>query len=268
MVSDRMKSTVFLGGGRITSALLAGLRLRNYRQRIVVYDRNRTKMTNLRRLHGVTIETDLTEATAQAGLLIVAVQPSSVRKLLLQSGDLGEPGVAISLAAGIPLAKLRELTCDRVRWARAMPSPACRMGIGLTALAFPRNSPESVRKRANNFFAHVGKVVELPESRFDAFTVAYSPSHGYHAMSTLAAAAEAAGLDAKTAALAAAHALADSIISWREGTESLTHLLREATTPGGIAAAVMRTMDRAGYRELVKRSLRVGMQQARANARN
>jgi pyrroline-5-carboxylate reductase len=119
----------------------------------------------------------------------------------------------------------------------------------------------------NAFFGEVGQVIELPESRYDAFTVTYSCSHGYHALATLARAAESVGLDRKTALVAAAHALGDGILSWREGNISLPDLLREAATPGGIAATTMSAMDDAGYQRAVERGVRSGLARTRRNAR-
>ena len=52
-------AVVFLGGGRITSALLAGLRLAGFRQPIVVHDRNPHKLRQLQRLYDVQAEPDL-----------------------------------------------------------------------------------------------------------------------------------------------------------------------------------------------------------------
>ena len=86
-----------------------------------------------------------------------------------------------------------------VRWARAMPSPVARSGRGLTALTFDRDFPAAARREVRSFFARVGQVFEIPESKFDAFTVTYSSSHGYHALAALAGAAEKLGLDRKTA---------------------------------------------------------------------
>ena len=101
----------------------------------------------------------------------------------------------------------------------------------------------------------------------DAFTVTYSPSHGYHALAALAAAAEKLGLDHSTAMAAAAHALADAIAACREGQVSLAALLHEAATPGGTAAAVMDAMDRHGYRRAVNNGLAAGLKRARKNAK-
>jgi pyrroline-5-carboxylate reductase len=109
--------------------------------------------------------------------------------------------------------------------------------------------------------------MEIPEKQFDAFTVTYSSSHGYHALAALARAAEAIGLDRKTALMAAAHALADGIIAWRAGNLSLQKLLKEAATPGGIAEAVLADLDQAGYRRIVQNGLRAGIKRAQKNAK-
>ncbi len=262
-----MSTVVFLGGGRITSALLAGLRLARVKDRIVVHDRNPGKLRGLERLYRVTVEPDLRRAVRRADLLIVAVRPDSVRELLRSIGTVSRPVLAISLAAGVPLRVLSKTLDPPIRWARAMPSPACRSVRGLTAVTFPRALPRQDRKRMRAFFANVGQVIEIPESKFDAFTVTYSSSHGYHALATLARSAQGIGLDRKTALLASAHALADGIVAWRNGKHSLEALLEEAATPGGIAATTMASMDSAGYGVAVQEGVRAGLRRARANAR-
>ena len=122
------------------------------------------------------------------------------------------------------------------------------------------------RARVRELFETVGQVIEVPERSFDAFTATYSSSHGYHALATQASAAQRAGLDRKTALTAAAHALADGIHYWREGALSVDELLREAVTPGGIAAATMSAMDKAGYRRAVQKGIHAGITQARRKA--
>ena len=256
---------VFLGGGRITGALLAGLRVAKYDQPIVVHDRHPHKLRKLKRQYDVKVEPDLHRAVQQAHLLIVAVRPDSVRHLLQQLGTI-QTTIAVSLAAGIPLKNLRSWMGRPVRWARAMPSPVARSGRGLTAITFERDFPVTARREIRDFFARVGTVLQIPESKLDAFTVTYSSSHGYHALSALAGAAEKLGLNRKTAVTAAAHALADGILAWRDSDISLDALLHEAATPGGIAAATRASMDKSGYKRIVERGLRSGMSHAKKNA--
>jgi pyrroline-5-carboxylate reductase len=276
-----MSTIVFLGGGRITSAILAGLRLLNHGNRLLVHDRNPEKLRRLKKQYAVAVESDLNSAVNQADVLVVAVRPNSIHELLgaivnatvkISRRGNAKPTsrprrlLAISLAAGVPLRVLSKLTGPTVNWARAMPSPVCRSGRGLTAIAFPRGLAYADRKRVHGLFARVGQVIEIPESKFDAFTVTYSSSHGYHALATLAEVAQKAGLDRNTALLASAHALADGIIAWRDGSSSLESLIEEAVTPGGIAAATTSAMDAAGYERAVRQGVAAGLRRARANA--
>jgi pyrroline-5-carboxylate reductase len=262
----RVKATVFLGGGRITGALVAGLRLAKYDTPILVHDRNPGKLRQLKKEYGVGIEPDLHSAVKQAELLIIAVRPDSVSKLL-RAIEIGRPVTVVSLAAGIPLSKLRVRLPSPARWVRAMPSPVCRSGRGLTALVFDQNFSRAAKRKVRDLFEKVGTVLEIPESQFDVFTSTFSSSHGYHALAALAASAERLGLNRKTALTAAAHALADGILSWRECKSSLDRLLEEAATPGGTAAAAMKAMDSAGYERSIQQGLRAGMARARKNAK-
>jgi pyrroline-5-carboxylate reductase len=268
-----MKDTVFLGGGRITGALVAGLRLAGYERPIVVHDRNPEKLRRMKRELGggkfrLDIARDLKSAVGRAEMLVIAVRPASVAQLLEEVARCGaatRSKVAVSLAAGVPLRELRGHLGASMHWARAMPSPVCRVGRGLTALNFERSVTLPERKRVRQFFAQVGPVLEIPESQFDAFCTAFSPSYGYHALATLAEVAREAGLDRKVAVTAAAHALGDGILYWKQARQSLEELLEEAATPGGVAAATMAAMDRAGYKRSVSEGLAAGIKRARGN---
>src|ERR1700680_336697 len=100
-VATGMKATVFLGGGRITAALVAGLRLAKYDKPIIVHDRHPTKLRQLKRQFDVIGEPNLHRAVDQAGLIIIAVRPDSVRDLLQDIGTIHRPLSLVSLAAGI-----------------------------------------------------------------------------------------------------------------------------------------------------------------------
>jgi len=247
--------------------MLAGLRLAKTKHRLLVHDRNPNKLRDLKKRHAVAAERDLKRAVAKADLIVIAVRPSSVRGLLRALREVDRPLLAVSVAAGVPLRILTKAVGSPVQWARAMPSPVCRSGRGLTAVTFPRTLPKKDRQRVRDLFTSLGPVVDIPESRFDAFTVTYSCSHGYHALAALAESAQSAGLDRKTALLASAHALADGIVAWREGEDPLAALLEEAATPGGIAATTAAAMDAAGYQRAVRKGVAAGLRKARANAR-
>jgi pyrroline-5-carboxylate reductase len=259
-----MNATVFLGGGRV-----AGLRLAGFRGRIVVCDRNAKKLRQLRNRYAIHAQPDLQRAVAQAGLLLIAVRPPDVLPLLSTVERL-EPlprgAVAVSLAAGVPLGALRHALGPGVEWARAMPSPACRNGRGLTAVAFGRGVGRSSRRRVQELFERVGAVILIPEREFNAFTVAYSTSQGLHALAARIRAARKIGLGARTATVAVTHALAEGVRAPGEGDGSLEELMAEAATPGGIAAATLDRMRAGAYDRIVERAFRAGLARARKMA--
>ena len=264
---QHISSVVFLGGGRITSALCAGLRLARDRREIIVYDRNPEKLRALRRESRVAVVRDLKSVLERASIVVLAVRPASVAEMLaeVKARDV-VPGLYVSLAAGVPLRNLRAWLPNAI-WVRAMPSPVCRIALGLTAVCFDRGVPKPARARLRELFEHVGQIVEISEQELDVFTATFTSSHGYHALATLAEQARQAGLDRKTALTAAAHALCDGIAYWRQSGSTLDDLLHEAATPGGTAAATMSAMDQAGYVRVVAKGLAAGIGQARRNAK-
>lgn len=261
-----MNATVFLGGGRITGALVAGLRHASFRGRIVVCDPHAKKLRQLRGRYAVQSQPDVRRAVADADLLLIAVRPADVLPLLARiaaTGALPRRAVSVSLAAGVPLRALRRALGPRVEWARAMPSPACRNARGLTALTFSRGVRMASRRRVQELFERVGAVIQIPEREFDAFTVAYSTSQGLHALAARIRAARKIGLSARTASVAVAHALVEGARAPGEGDASLEELMVEAATPGGIAAGVLDTLRAGAYERLVERAFRAGLARAR-----
>jgi len=272
-----MSAAVFLGGGRITAALVAGLRRGGFRERIVVYDRHAEKLRALGREFRVEAARDARQAAglaAQRGrndapsLLLIAVRPGDVLPLLASVGPLSQRTVVVSLVAGVSLRRLRQALGRRAEWTRAMPSPAARAGLGLTALAFDHSMRPGSRRQVREFFGRVGTVLEIPERQFDAFTVVYSTSQGCEALRARIEAARRLGLDARTAFVAAAHSLADGIRLLEDNAHALPHALAEAATPGGIAAQVLEAMRAGGYERILERAFRKGLRRARESGRS
>ncbi len=117
-----------------------------------------------------------------------------------------------------------------------MPSPVARSGRGLTALTFDRAFPTPARREVRRLFSQVGRSLQHSREQVrrlhrDLLFRPWLPCTGR----ARGRAAEKLGLDRKTALTAAAHALADGILTWRESNISVNALLHEAATPGGIS---------------------------------
>jgi len=251
--------------------MIAGLRAGKYAAAIAVHDHRVERMRLLRRAHGARVEPDLEAGVRAAQLIVLAVRPDAAEETLRElnvalerGGARGPRKILVSVMAGLPLARLQKRIRAGVRWARAMPSPLCESGNGLTALTFGSGCDQETRAAVCCLFGTFGQVVLLPEHQFDAFTVLYSPSHGVHALSALADAGVEAGLSSKTALKAAAHALGGAVAALTTSRGGLKRMVRLATTPGGTAEATMAGMESAGYRYAVAQGVQQGIARARA----
>jgi pyrroline-5-carboxylate reductase len=250
--------------------MIAGLRMGRYAAPIAVHDHRPERMRQLGRAHGAREEPDLEAGVRAAQLIVLAVRPDAAEEMLrdldvaLARGGPREPRkILVSVMAGLSLAWLRKRIKAGVRWARAMPSPLCESGNGLTALAFGSECAKETRETIYRLFGTFGQVVVLPERHFDAFTVIYSPSHGLHALSALADAGVEAGLSRRTALQAAAHALSGAEAALTRGNGDLKRMEKQAATPGGTAEATMAGMESAGYRRAVAQGVQRGIARAR-----
>jgi len=147
-----------------------------------------------------------------------------------------------------------------------MPSPVCRAGRGLTAVTFERGASAAARKELKQFFGRVGRVLEIPESTFDAFTATYSSSHGYRALAALAEAAQKLGLDRRLPLRPRPRA------GGRDYLLARGEHLTGCPAAGGSHPRWNRrhrdeTMEEAGYRGIVERGLRAGVARARKNVK-
>ena len=106
-----------------------------------------------------------------------------------------------------------------------------RSGQGLTALTFAKKFPALRESVCAISFRSSVQLIEIPEKQFDAFTVTYSGSHGYHALAALIAAAEEIGLERKAAQWPLLMHWQMELPAWREGDCSLENCHRKRQPP-------------------------------------
>ena len=261
-----MSATVFLGGGRITSALIAGLRLAGYDRPLVVHDRNPHKLRDLKRRYGVECRPGSTRPWLRQTGSSSLCGPILFARCWVNCRTFHSHRSALALRPGSHSHRSNVWPLPCVGRGRCQARCAAVATDSLASFS-NRHFHSDNGERSNSSSARPGTVVEVPENQFDVFTVTYSSSHGYHALAALARAAQDLGLDRNIAMTAAAHALADGIQYFRDSKSSLPELLQEATTPGGIAGTVMATMESGGYGKTVKRGLQAGLARARKNSR-
>ena len=111
------------------------------------------------------------QPAASADIVIVAVKPHLVSAVLSQvKGSLSAGSVVVSVAAGVPMAKIATGLPDRWPIVRAMPNLAMVVGASATALCANEYVPEEQLDSIEAVFRSVGTTVRVDESMMHVVT--------------------------------------------------------------------------------------------------
>ncbi len=242
----------FIGSGAMARALAGGLLSSGVSaDRIRAADPAAASREEFQREVGVGVQPDNGALVAESDVVVIAVKPGVVRAVLDDlSGhsDLDRP-LWISIAAGIPLATLREGLPGRARIVRAMPNTPALVGAGATAYCANAATSEEDREIARALFESVGTAWHAPaESMLDAVTglSGSGPAYVFLVLEALADAGVRMGLPRD-----AAHQLACQTVlgATRLALETGSHpaaLKEQVTSPGGTTIAGLEQLEAGG----------------------
>jgi pyrroline-5-carboxylate reductase len=171
MLNDR--ELALIGGGNMGEAILKGLLAAQLitPQRVTVTDVIEARVAYLRDTYAVRALTDNAKAVSQADLIILAVKPQDVVQTIQGIAPaMHDQQVVISIAAGVPTAKIEAAFAKPMRVVRVMPNTPALVLAGAAGLcAGSRATPEDVEV-ARVLFAALGRTAVVPEYLMDAVT--------------------------------------------------------------------------------------------------
>jgi pyrroline-5-carboxylate reductase len=236
-----------IGGGRMGAALVAGLvrsgwaPLADLRVVEAASDRRNELAQQFDGLR-------VTAEPAEADGTVVAVKPADVDVVVRRIAPLS-PRI-LSIAAGVPLARLEAAAGPDVRVVRAMPNTPALIGAGAAAIAAGSTAGPDDLAWAESLLSAVGTVVVVPESLLDAVTglSGSGPAYVFLVAEALIDAGVLAGLPRDTASALAIQTLVGSARLLAEGTDGPEALRAAVTSPGGTTAAGLRVLEQRGVR--------------------
>jgi pyrroline-5-carboxylate reductase len=247
-----MARLVVVGGGRMGEALLRGLIDAEWAQPadlavIEPVAARREELADL--LPGVTIAAEPGEGADGA---VIAVKPGDVEAAI---GTLVEAGVGriLSIAAGVPLARLELAAGHGVPVVRAMPNTPALVGAGAAAIAPGSEATDDDLAWAESILGAVGVVVRVPEHLLDAVTglSGSGPAYVFLIAEALIEAGVLVGLPRDTSSTLAVQTLLGSARLLAETGQTPEVLRAGVTSPGGTTAAGLRALEAAGARSAV-----------------
>lgn len=247
------RTIAFLGAGNLAEALLKGL-LRSgvaLPQNIIATGRRTQRLELLKNAYGVRVTSDNVAAAADADIVVLAVKPQAMDKLLMEIAPSIDPRkLVISVAAGLPIAAIERRLGAGARIVRAMPNTPALVGLGACAVAPGAHATEADLETARKLFEAVGTSTVVEESLLDAVTglSGSGPAYVFLIIEALSDAGVKMGLSRYISLQLAAQTVLGSAKLLMETGAHPGALKDQVTSPGGTAIAGLHTLEAGGLR--------------------
>jgi pyrroline-5-carboxylate reductase len=202
--------------------------------------------------YGIEVGTDNPSAVAEADVVLVTVPPVAVGPLLSAIGPHLEPdAIVVSLAAGVPLAKLAERLPKGITAVRAMTNIAARARQAATALAAPEGTDLT---EIEDLFDRIGVTVIADESMMDLITAVggSGPAFLYYLADSMTNAAVDGGMDPVAARVLVDQMLLGACLHLQDSDEPPAALIDRIATPGGTTDAALESLDASNVDEAIR----------------
>ena len=251
------KRVAFIGAGAMGEALAAGLLAAGApAENLRAADPDPERRLQLQERLGIACSEQGSEVVAGSDIVVLAVKPGLVDRVLAglgQAPDASGP-LWISIAAGVPLARLAAGLPAGARIVRAMPNTPCLVGRGATAIVANEAASEADRATARALFESVGMAWEAAsEGQLDAVTglSGSGPAYVFVLLEALSDAGVRMGLPRDAATSLATQTVLGAAQLAQESGRHPASLKDQVTSPGGTTIAGLERLEAGGFRAAI-----------------
>ena len=243
----------FIGGGNMASAMIGGLIRQGFAiADITVAEPDAARRAQLFKDFAVKAEESASTVLA-ADVLVLAVKPQVLHKVLVSVPPLAPTTCVLSVAAGVRAADISRWLGGHAAVVRAMPNTPALVGAGIAGLCALPGASAAQKARAEHVLKAVGQIVWVSrETDIDAVTAisGSGPAYVFYFIEALEAAALKLGLSAETARALSMHTVyGAAALALQETVDPATLRARVTskggTTERGIAALADNRFDQA-----------------------
>lgn len=258
----------FVGAGNMASALIKGLLESGVydRERLLAADKDEVALKRISDSFGIRCYPSNLTIASLCTILLLAVKPQQIEEAL---GELKEAitdhHLVISIAAGIPLTMIRDIIGKDIPLIRVMPNTPALVQKGVSALAAGDLAGPEHMDIARTIFGAVGETVEVEETAMDAVTALSGSGPGYvfRMMECLVEAGVQNGLKEETSLNLVVQTFLGAAHLAKTSDDSLSHLRRKVTSPGGTTAAGLAVLEEKGLREMIMEAVNAACARSR-----
>ncbi len=160
-----------IGTGNLGSSIAKGLIGNKSFTTLYLSDRNTVNVDEFATVENVTVTNDNLLALEQSEMVIFALQPKHIGKVLESvSSKITDKHVLVSVAAGVDIAKIEAIVGNDKNIIRVMPNTAISIGKSMTCIA-PNTIASDKVAMAQEIFNQLGTTLVMPEDQIQAATV-------------------------------------------------------------------------------------------------
>jgi pyrroline-5-carboxylate reductase len=242
---------LFIGTGKMATAIAAGMTAKGFNaSQISAFDISAKAAKDFGVATGIKVETEsLKTVLEQADTIIVAVKPQHIEKALCGNSSFFENKLIISIAAGIKIAKLQEIT-SALRVIRVMPNTPALVGEAASAWCASKQVNDKDIELINEILGTIGTVCKIDEKLMDAVTgvSGSGPAYVLDFILGLTDGGVNAGLPHDVAAALAAQTVFGTAKLLIESGRHPAVLRDEVTSPGGTTAEALAVLEKNGFK--------------------
>jgi pyrroline-5-carboxylate reductase len=171
-----------LGAGNMGQALIRGLVEKSvYPQNISVFDVDPKKVQTLRKDARVKAAQSGRQCVSLSDVVILAVKPQALQAVCEDvASTMPQEALIISIAAGVPIAKIESYFKKPTSIIRVMPNMPALAGAGMSAYSLGKHASQKNKQVAEAILTSFGEVVQVPEKMMDLVTAVSGSGPAYY----------------------------------------------------------------------------------------
>jgi len=258
----------FLGAGKMAQALANGViraRLVTSKE-VVAADPSKTARKAFSQDTGARTTASNLEVVQSSSLIILAVKPDQVSAALAEIREaFTKDHVLLSIAAGVPLAKLEAGVGAGIRIIRVMPNAPALIGASASAFALGKAARPEDAELAQRLLSAVGMAFQVKENLLDAVTglSGSGPAYVYLIIEALSDGGVAAGLPRDVATKLAAQTLLGAARMVLETGVHTAALKDMVASPGGTTIEGLHELEKGRLRATLINAVRAAAEKSR-----
>ena len=256
-----MKRIAVIGAGNMGSALIGGILKGGVAapECVIATVRTPERAAELAAKYGIRVTAgENREAAAAADIIVLAVKPGTLPKVLEEIRETLRPGqILLSLAAAVPISLIEKLTDCSLPVFRAMPNIPVVVEEGATAVAANAHCTAEQKAVIENIFRAVGVVVFVEEELMHAVTAlsGSGPAYVYMVIEALIAGGLKMGLSRETSTRLAEQTVLGAAKLVRETMLHPAILRDQVITPGGVTISAIHELEKHGLRSMLSSAI-------------